>query len=251
MTPQELQDRLLYRDGLMLIIDKPAGLPVHAGPGGGPNLERHLDALRFGLPAPPALAHRLDRDTSGCLVLGRHRKALRRLGALFAAGSVEKVYWAIVAGIPAAESGRIELPLRKVTRKGGGWRMIVDRDAGQTAATDYRMLGNDGTSAWLELRPRTGRTHQIRVHCAAGLRCPVLGDPIYGGGDSGAAPGRAATPLHLHARSIAVPLYPNRPPVTAEAPPPPHMRAALARCGFKEEADLPATAGVTIAAPLR
>ncbi|HEY0525142.1 MAG TPA: RNA pseudouridine synthase [Stellaceae bacterium] len=249
MTPQELQDRLLYRDGLMLIIDKPAGLPVHAGPGGGPNLERHLDALRFGLPSPPALAHRLDRDTSGCLVLGRHRKALRRLGALFAAGAVEKVYWAVVAGIPAAASGRIELPLRKVTRKGGGWRMIVDRDAGQTAATDYRILGTDGTSAWLELRPRTGRTHQIRVHCAAGLGCPVLGDPIYG---SGIAAGGAAAPLHLHARSIAVPLYPNRPPVTAEASPPPHMRAALARCGFTEEAfAAAATAGVTTAAPLR
>jgi tRNA pseudouridine32 synthase / 23S rRNA pseudouridine746 synthase len=248
MTPEDIGSRLLYRDGLMLIIDKPAGLPVHAGPGGGPNLEQHLDALRFGLPGPPALAHRLDRDTSGCLALGRHRKALRRLGALFAAGAVEKVYWAIVAGIPAAASGRLELPLRKVTRKGSGWRMIVDRDAGQTAVTDYRVLGTDGaSSAWLELRPRTGRTHQIRVHCAAGLGCPVLGDPLYGS----AAGGRAATPLHLHSRSIAVPLYPNRPPVTAEAPPPPHMRAALARCGFEQEAHAAATAGVTIAAPLR
>src|SRR5512135_873198 len=93
-----LVERVLYRDGLMLVIDKPAGIPVHAGPRGGPNLEAGFDALRFGLPRAPALAHRLDRDTSGCLVLGRHPKALRRLGALFAEGSVEKVYWAIVAG---------------------------------------------------------------------------------------------------------------------------------------------------------
>src|SRR3954469_24302541 len=93
-----LADRMLYRDGLMLVVDKPAGIPVHAGPGGGPNLEQHLDALRFGLPRVPSLAHRLDRDTSGCLVLGRHRKALAKLGRLFMAGRVEKTYWAVVAG---------------------------------------------------------------------------------------------------------------------------------------------------------
>src|SRR5918912_589679 len=106
MTPEEMQARLLYRDGLMLIIDKPAGLPVHAGPGGGPNLERYLGALRFGLPSPPALAHRLDRDTSGCLVLGRHRKALAKLGRLFSGGLVEKTYWAVVSGAPPEREGR-------------------------------------------------------------------------------------------------------------------------------------------------
>src|SRR5581483_5497331 len=96
MTPEEMVSRLLYRDGLMLVIDKPAGIAVHQGPKGGDNLERHFDALRFGLPRPPRLAHRLDRDTSGCLVLGRHRKALERLAALFKQGRVEKVYWAVV-----------------------------------------------------------------------------------------------------------------------------------------------------------
>src|SRR5271166_6597175 len=95
-----LADRVLYRDGLILVIDKPAGIAVHPGPGGGPNLESGFDALRFGLPRPPALAHRLDRDTSGCLVLGRHPKALRRLGVLFADGMVVKIYWAIVDGHP-------------------------------------------------------------------------------------------------------------------------------------------------------
>src|ERR1700719_4570688 len=166
VRPDQLAERVLYRDGLILVIDKPAGIPVHAGPGGGPHLEHWFPLLRFGLPRPPALAHRLDRDTSGCLVLGRHPKALRRLGRLFAEGKVEKVYWAVVAGIPAEPEGRIEAGLRKETR-GTGWRMIVD-PAGQHAVTDYRVVGtaNDGHT-WLELRPRSGRTHQIRIHCAA------------------------------------------------------------------------------------
>jgi tRNA pseudouridine32 synthase/23S rRNA pseudouridine746 synthase/23S rRNA pseudouridine1911/1915/1917 synthase len=228
MTPDQLRARLLYRDGLILVIDKPAGLPVHAGPGGGPNLERMFDALRFGLPKPPALAHRLDRDTSGCLALGRHRKALARLGRLFAAGEVQKTYWAIVVGAPPAPEGRIDLPLRKMTRK-YGWHMAVD-EAGQAAITDYRILGRAGDLVWLELRPRTGRTHQIRVHCAA-LGCPVLGDRTYAGAD----PAHAERPLHLHARALLIPLYPNRPPISVVAPPPAHMRAALVACGWSEE----------------
>src|SRR3954467_10329563 len=151
-----LADRVLYRDGLVLVIDKPAGIPVHAGPGGGPNLEHWSPLLRFGLARPPGLAHRLDRDTSGCLALGRHPKALRRLGRLFAEGKVEKVYWAVVAGAPPVPEGRIENRLLKQTR-GTGWRMIVDA-AGQEAVTEYRVLGSAGGRSWLELRPRTGRT---------------------------------------------------------------------------------------------
>jgi tRNA pseudouridine32 synthase / 23S rRNA pseudouridine746 synthase len=213
-----LADRVLYRDGMILVIDKPAGIAVHPGPGGGPNLESGFDALRFGLPQPPALAHRLDRDTSGCLVLGRHAKALRRLGALFAEGKVDKVYWAIVEGRPAQDHGRIETGLSKLTR-GSGWRMIVD-PAGQHAVTEYRLLGVADGRSWLELRPRTGRTHQIRVHCAA-LGCPVVGDPVYGPGGGG--------PVMLHARAIAVPLYPAKPAITVTASPPPHMLAAVNR----------------------
>src|SRR5204862_5919122 len=122
-----LIDRVLYRDGLVLVIDKPRGIPVHAGPSGGANLEHWFPLLRFGLPRPPALAHRLDRDTSGVLVLGRHPKALRRLGRLFAEGTVEKIYWAVVAGIPDPPQGRIEVGLRKETR-GTCWKEIVDRE---------------------------------------------------------------------------------------------------------------------------
>jgi len=233
MTPAELHARLLHRDGLMLIIDKPAGLPVHAGPRGGPNLEEMLDALRFGLPKPPSLAHRLDRDTSGCLVLGRQRKGLARLGRLFADGKVAKTYWAVVAGAPPQREGRVNAPLRKLERK-YGWKMEIDPE-GQPAVTDYVVRGAGDGLTWLELSPHTGRTHQIRVHCAA-LGCPVLGDPVYG---RGGAPER---PMHLHARRIAVPLYPARPPVVAVAPVPAHMRAALAACGWAGE-DPPAAAG--------
>ena len=220
LDAEALLGRVLYRDGLVLIVDKPAGLPVHAGPGGGANLEALFGALRFGLPHPPALAHRLDRDTSGCLVLGRHRKALSRLGRLFSGGRVEKTYWAVVEGAPAAPEGSIELGLRKETRK-SGWRMVPDPEA-PAAFTQYRVRGAGGGLSWLELRPRTGKTHQVRVHCAA-LGCPVLGDPVYGRG------GRA---LHLHARAVALPLYPTRPPIEATAPVPPHIADALRRCGW-------------------
>lgn len=220
MTPDDLLARVLFRDGLVLILDKPAGLPVHAGPGGGETLEQHFPHLRFGLPHPPQLAHRLDRDTSGCLVLGRHRKALSRLGRLFQSGRVEKTYWAVTEGIPAEREGRIELPLAKETPR-SGWKMVVDRDKGQPAVTDYRVLGTSGGRAWIECHPRTGRTHQIRVHLAQ-LGCPVLGDPVYGAGGG---------PLHLHARAVSLPLYPNRPAIGATAPVPPHMTTALAACG--------------------
>ncbi|MFN4087736.1 MAG: RluA family pseudouridine synthase [Alphaproteobacteria bacterium] len=223
MTLPDLAGRLLYRDALILVLDKPAGIPVHAGPGGGPNLEQGFDALRFGLPRPPALAHRLDRDTSGCLVLGRHRKALRKLGELFRNGRVAKVYWAIVEGAPPAAEGTVDQPLLKRMGR-ANWRVDVD-PAGQAAVTDWRVLGATGGRTWLELRPRTGRTHQIRVHCQW-LGCPIVGDPVYGAGGSG------PEPLMLHARGLTLPLHASREPIAVEAPPPPHMRPLLRACGW-------------------
>ena len=228
MTPQDLHARVLYRDAHILILDKPAGLAAHAGPRGGRSVEDFLDQLAFGFRRLPALAHRLDRDTSGCLVLGRHPKALSRLGRLFAAGLVEKTYWAIVEGVPPAPEGRIDLPIRKLTRK-GGWRMATD-PAGQPAITEYRVLGTAGDTAWLELRPRTGRTHQLRVHSAA-LGFPIRDDPTYG------RAAQAGGLIHLLARRIVIPYAASRPPIVAVAPPPAHMLASLRACGFAPAPD--------------
>jgi tRNA pseudouridine32 synthase/23S rRNA pseudouridine746 synthase len=223
MTAAEILARVLYRDALMLVIDKPAGLPVHPGPKGGETLHAHLDALRFGLPRRPEAAHRLDRDTSGCLVLGRHAQALARLGALFKRGGVDKVYWAVVEGGPAEAEGEIDLSLAPKSPDRGWW-MKVD-PAGQPALTRWRVLGRGEGLTFIELRPVTGRTHQLRVHCAA-AGWPILGDPIYGTAPRFGGPG-----LHLHARSITIPLYPKKPAIEVEAPVPVHMTAAVMACG--------------------
>ena len=234
MTAEEIVARLVYRDGLMLVIDKPAGMAVHKGPKGGESLEDYFDALRFGLPRPPALAHRLDRDTSGCLVLGRHRKALATLGRLFKSGRIGKTYWAVVAGEPGQAEGRIELPLgrKDATR---GWWMKHD-PAGRPALTTWKVMGqtqapasNSPRLAWLALEPVTGRTHQLRVHCAA-MGWPIIGDSIYG-----AAPRMQTSDLHLHAREIVVPLYNNRAPIRVTAPVPPRMQQLLRACGWRGE----------------
>jgi tRNA pseudouridine32 synthase/23S rRNA pseudouridine746 synthase len=278
MTPEEIVSRLLYRDGLMLVIDKPAGFAVHRGPKGGESLEDHFGALRFGLPRAPALAHRLDRDTSGCLVLGRHRKALAQLGRLFKTGAVEKHYWAVVEGEPAADEGQIDLPLSRLDVARGWW--MKHDPSGQPAITKWKVMGRiyfppppgprsrapecklvgegsgvgvlksgaivdasdrlatplptlphkgGGKLSWLLLEPLTGRTHQLRVHCAA-MGWPIWGDAIYG-----RAPRSGGPPLHLHAREVIVPLYKNRAPIQVTAPVPAHMRAVLAQCGWRGE----------------
>ena len=212
--------RLLYRDGLMLVLDKPAGIAVHQGPKGGPNLEALFGGLRFGLPRNPALAHRLDRDTSGCLVLGRHRKALEKLGLLFKQGRITKTYWAVVEGGPREDEGLIDLPLGRLDAARGWW-MKVD-PAGQPAQTRFKVLARGGGRAAMALQPLTGRTHQLRVHCAT-MEWPILGDPIYG---------RGVGRLHLHARAILVPLARTAPAIAVEAPVPSHMLAALEDLGL-------------------
>ncbi|MDE2362796.1 MAG: RNA pseudouridine synthase [Hyphomicrobiales bacterium] len=230
MNPEEMISRLLHRDGLILILDKPAGIPVHRGPKGGENLEQYFDCLRFGLPRRPSLAHRLDRDTSGCLVLGRHRKALERLMKLFKNGEIDKTYWAVVEGGPASDEGLIDLPLGRLD-PARGWWMKVD-PAGQPSQTKWRVMGRgefEGRPvAWLALEPLTGRTHQLRVHCAA-EGFAILGDAIYGSGSVG------GMPLHLHAREIVVPMARNGPPTRAVAPAPAHMTAALQFCGYSPD----------------
>lgn len=224
MSPEEMLQRLLYRDALMLVIDKPAGLPVHKGSGGGETLEQYFEYLRFGLPNPPALAHRLDRETSGCLVLGRHRQALQRLGKLFEQGKIVKHYWAIVNDAPPQTAGTIDLPLSKESPHRTRWKMKIADAEGMPARTDYKVMGSASGLTWVELMPHTGRTHQLRVHCAA-IGCPIIGDKMYGKAPS-------HVPLQLHARTIEIPLYPKKDAIKVTAPIPEHMREYLQRCGF-------------------
>jgi len=221
--------RVLYRDGLMLVIDKPAGFAVHKGPNGGESLEDHFGALRFGLPRAPALAHRLDRETSGCLVLGRHRKALAALGKLFKQGKVGKTYWAVVEGGPAEHEGHIAIPLSRLDATRGWWQKADP--GGQPAATNWKVMGRGDGITWLALEPLTGRTHQLRVHCAE-MGWPIVGDAIYGTALRTGGPG-----LQLHSREIVVPLYKNRDPVRVTAPVPAHMRERLMICGWDGEAE--------------
>lgn len=215
----DIGSRVLYRDGLMLVIDKPAGLPVHPGSRGGETLTDHLDALRFGLTRRPEAAHRLDRDTSGCLALGRHPKALALLGALFRENRVGKTYWAVVEGGPAADTGEIDLALGRRSPDPRSWWMKPD-PAGLPALTRWRVLARGDGACHLALEPVTGRTHQLRVHCAA-AGFPIRGDAIYGAAPRGAD-------LFLHARALSLPLHPRRPPVVVEAPVPAPMAQQLA-----------------------
>jgi tRNA pseudouridine32 synthase / 23S rRNA pseudouridine746 synthase len=143
-SPDEMLARVLYRDGLMLVIDKPAGLSVHRGPKGGPSLEDYLDALRYGLPRRPELAHRLDKDTSGCLVLGRHRKALAHLGLLFKHRKIGKTYWAVVEGGPAEDEGTIDLALGRLDDRIGWW-MKPDPN-GLPSVTKWKVIGRSLSS---------------------------------------------------------------------------------------------------------
>ena len=208
----------LHRDAHFVVLDKPAGLPVHPGPRGGPSVEDAFPQLSRRKDGP-WLAHRLDADTAGCLVVALRKTPLLAAQALFAAGRAEKTYWAIVRGTPPTDSGTIDTPLLRQTTP-TNWRMAPD-PSGQPALTHWHVLGRSPSLTWLELRPKTGRTHQIRVHCAA-LGTPILGDPTYGANEPGG--------LHLLARAIHLPLDP---PLNATASVPPHMREALTLCGWR------------------
>lgn len=203
-----LENHLLYRDGLILVIDKPAGIAVHAGSGKNDALERFFDQLRYGLPRAPTLTHRLDKATSGCLILARHRKAAQRMQKLFEAGKIHKTYMAWVMGGPTETQGLIDLSLAPLSEDPSQWHMGVSED-GKPAQTHYEVIKRLPDHSLLRLRPLTGRTHQLRVHCAAS-GFPIVGDFIYGTG--------GPTRLFLHAESLTFPLYPAKLPLKIEAP---------------------------------
>lgn len=213
--PAWLRARLLHLGPEVLVLDKPSGLPVSAR--AGDSLERWLPALRLGKRRDPQPAHRLDTDTAGCLVLGRTAPMLSRVNTLFADRQVEKIYWAVLRGAMRDDHGLMDAPLRKTSSAARGWRMEI-HPSGDPARTAWRVLGRAPGLAWVEFRPETGRTHQLRVH-ATQLGAPILGDALYGGG---------AGRLHLLAREIALPLDPE---LRVTAPVPEHMRAAIAACG--------------------
>jgi 23S rRNA pseudouridine955/2504/2580 synthase len=236
-----LEARVLHRDDHVLVIDKPPGLAVQGGTGTHRHLDAMLDALRFGGDRP-RLVHRLDKDTSGVLVLARTAAAAAALARAFRSREARKLYWAVVVGEPRPPVGRISLPLAKRPGRHGE-RMEPDAEAGLRAVTEYRTVERAGRrAAWLALEPLTGRTHQLRVHCAA-LGTPILGDGKYGGAAAVLEGKQISRKLHLHARGIEIP-HPAGGVLAVTAPLPEHMRATWLFLGFSEEqGDVGAGAG--------
>jgi tRNA pseudouridine32 synthase/23S rRNA pseudouridine746 synthase len=213
---------ILFEDGEALVIDKPGGLPLDTPRAGGPSLEDRLDELKLGFQRLPAPVHRLDRDTSGCLLLARNPKALKRFSAAFEEKQVQKRYLGIVAGTLTEEEGTIALNLSKVSTVKDGWRMIPAKK-GKPAVTHWRKLDEKNGMTLVEFRPETGRTHQIRVHAASGLGHALLGDPVYGSS-------KGAPRTMLHAAGLTVPRG-DKEPIVAVAP----LPRDFAALGFSDE----------------
>ena len=213
---------ILYEDGEALVINKPAGLPIEQPRAGGLSLENHSESLKLGFARAPVAVHRIDTDTSGCLLMARNPKALKRFSAAFEARVVEKVYLGIVAGPVEGDAGTIELSLTKISSAEAGWRMIAAKK-GKDAVTHWRKLVERGGNTLVEFRPETGRTHQIRVHAEHGLGHALLGDPVYGNG-------RSAKRTMLHARALVVQRE-GKPPISAVAP----LPADFLALGFSDD----------------
>lgn len=206
-----LADHIIFIDSEALVVDKPAGLPVDPPRDGSLSVGNHLQSLMLGYREWPRPVHRLDRDTSGCLILARSTKAHRRLSAAFAEGRTDKRYLAILAGVPDAEEGVVDMPLAKTSSAAGGWRIVPATGEGnaRTAITRWQVMSVAGGRALVALMPEQGRTHQLRVHAASGIGIAICGDPLYG----------AAMPegMMLHASSIRLDRA-TKPPVAAHAP---------------------------------
>lgn len=214
---------ILFEDAEALVIDKPASLPVDRPRSGAESLEDYLGELRFGFQRLPAAVHRLDTDTSGCLLLARNPKALKRFARAFEERTVEKSYLGILNGVVNAETGTIELALAKISSAESGWRMIAARK-GKPSVTHWDRLAQAGGLTLVRFRPVTGRTHQIRIHAAAGLGAALLGDPVYGRRD------RRTGRTMLHAERLVLPRE-GKEDIAATAPLPADFR----RLGITED----------------
>jgi 23S rRNA pseudouridine955/2504/2580 synthase len=231
---ESLRDAILFMDDDVIVLNKPPGLAVQGGSGLGMHLDLMLDALRFDAPDRPRLVHRLDKDTSGVLVLGRSAGATSKLAAQFSSRQARKCYWALVVGMPKLRKGRIDAPLAKLPGRLGE-KMEVNEDEGLRAVTWYRVVESvQKAAAWLELEPRTGRTHQLRAHCAL-LGTPIVGDGKYGGKAAYLTGPGLSKKLHLHARAIRIP-HPRNGVIEAIAPLPIHIAGSFATLGLDQDA---------------
>jgi 23S rRNA pseudouridine955/2504/2580 synthase len=226
-----LRASVIYQDEFLIALNKPAGLAVQGGSKTHRHLDGMLDALQFDAKDRPRLVHRLDKDTSGLLLLARDRQTASQLAVLFQGREVAKTYWALVVGVPEHDSGVIDARLGK--RGGEGSERVESVDDGQTAETEYRVLDHAARRiAWLELRPRTGRTHQLRAHCKV-MGTPIVGDGKYGGRESEVEglPQR----LHLHARGLTLPHPASGERLTLEAPLDDILAKSWSFVGFDEK----------------
>lgn len=219
LSEQDINESILYRDGLILIINKPSGIAVHNAGGSQHNLEQYFHFLQFGLKNPPTLAHRIDLGTSGCLVLARNTHGARMMQNLFTNRQIKKSYVADVRGLVADDAGHITVPLSKMSPEKKHWWMKADPLGSLEAHTEFSVMWRDKQRSRLRLIPHTGRTHQLRVHLAS-IKHPIIGDYIYGANREQ----ESEFLLHLHAETIEIPLYEKKSPIVVTAPLPQHMQ---------------------------
>ncbi|MDV7338504.1 RluA family pseudouridine synthase [Terasakiella sp. A23] len=236
---EEIRSWVLYRDDDVIVINKPAGLPTQGGTG----VKRHLDgllhALKYEKTEKPKLCHRLDKDTSGVLLLARSANVAAKMTKAFKTKDARKLYWALTVKVPTPKEGKVFQPIAKY-HSHHGERMVIDADEGQDARSLYRTIESTGNvAAWVALEPRTGRTHQLRVHCAY-LKTPIQGDGKYGGQDAYLTGDGVSKKMHLHARRLQIPSPDGYGVIDVTAPMPDHMIKSWDFFGFdvdEEDAD--------------
>ena len=240
LTEEEIafaRSLVIHMDKQAIVLNKPPGLATQGGTKTEVHVDRLLDALQFDSDGRPKLVHRLDKDTSGALLIARTSRAAAHFAKAFSSRTARKVYWALCTGVPSITDGMIELPIAKQPGTGGE-KMQVDEKEGSPARTRYRVIERAGNRAcWVELQPHTGRTHQLRVHMSA-IGHPIVGDGKYGGAEAFLS-GTISRKMHLHARRIRVD-HPDGGQIEIFAPPPEHIVETLRNLGFDQaDGDLP------------